>query len=225
MRVFLVLAFFVILVLAASLCWSGIPHLINYQGMLTDDGGTALDGTYNLSFKIYGSESGSDSLWWEHHTGVTVSDGLFSVILGSISSLSYSVFNDTIRYLGISVDFGAELSPRTRLTSVSYAYRSLWSDSAAYTVVGVESDGDWTISGDDMYSAVPGNVGIGITSPVEKLDVNGTAKVTGFKMPTGASSGHVLTSDGSGVGTWQTASASGGGWTDDGNAVRLTTGT
>jgi hypothetical protein len=33
------------------------------------------------------------------------------------------------------------------------------------------SDGDWTVSGSDMYSAVSGNVGIGTTSPQAKLDV------------------------------------------------------
>ena len=32
-------------------------------------------------------------------------------------------------------------------------------------------DGDWVISDDDMYSAVPGNVGIGTTNPGNKLDV------------------------------------------------------
>jgi len=69
-----------------------------------------------------------------------------------------------------------------------------------------------------------GNVGIGKTNPAQKLDVAGTAQVNGFKMPTGASNGHVLTSDGNGVGTWQTPSApAAGGWTDDGTAVRLTT--
>ncbi len=38
------------------------------------------------------------------------------------------------------------------------------------------SDSDWTISGSDMYSAVSGNVGIGTTSPSEKLDVDGNIR-------------------------------------------------
>jgi hypothetical protein len=35
------------------------------------------------------------------------------------------------------------------------------------------ADGDWTISGNNMYSAVSGNVGIGTTAPAVRLDVNG----------------------------------------------------
>ncbi|HKQ49076.1 MAG TPA: hypothetical protein VJZ71_13480 [Phycisphaerae bacterium] len=52
-----------------------------------------------------------------------------------------------------------------------------------------------------------GNVGIGLAAPAERLDINGTAKMTGFSLPTGASAGHVLTSDGAGAGTWQTPTA------------------
>jgi hypothetical protein len=48
-----------------------------------------------------------------------------------------------------------------------------------------------------------GDVGIGTPSPAAKLDVAGTARMTGFQMPTGAGAGRVLTSDASGVGTWQ----------------------
>jgi hypothetical protein len=63
-------------------------------------------------------------------------------------------------------------------------------------------------------------VGIGTIYPQQALQVLGTAQVNGFKMPTGASDGYVLTSDASGVGTWQSpATVSDGDWTVSGSDI------
>ncbi|MDD5553822.1 MAG: hypothetical protein PHE18_08140, partial [Candidatus Omnitrophica bacterium] len=50
---------------------------------------------------------------------------------------------------------------------------------------------------------VTGNVGIGVTEPTAKLDVDGTVKMTGLQLTGTTSSGYILTSNSLGVGTWQ----------------------
>jgi hypothetical protein len=52
-----------------------------------------------------------------------------------------------------------------------------------------------------------GNVGIGQAFPGYKLDVAGTTRTNGLVIPTGATSGYVLTSDVSGAATWQAPNA------------------
>ena len=161
--------------LAAIPSWAGIPHLIHYQGMLTDDVGQPLSGTYKLQFFIYTGPTGGTPLWSEFHLGIPLEDGLFTVLLGEFKPIPDSVFDEPERYLGIKVGTHPELSPRVRLTSVAYAYRSQIADTAfhAMEAVSAESDSDWTISGIDMYSAVSGDVGIGTSTPSAKLDVAG----------------------------------------------------
>ncbi|MHC4543414.1 MAG: hypothetical protein ACYTDW_01680 [Planctomycetota bacterium] len=69
-----------------------------------------------------------------------------------------------------------------------------------------------------------GNIGIGKMSPSQKLDVAGTVQMTGFKMPTSAADGYVLTSDSSGVGTWQAAAGGGIGGSGTRNNIPKFTG-
>ncbi len=46
-------------------------------------------------------------------------------------------------------------------------------DGAQWVNLSTQSDEDWQISGDDLYSIPSGNVGIGTTTPREKLEING----------------------------------------------------
>jgi hypothetical protein len=100
-----------------------IPQLINYQGRLADGTGTPVTGTKSITFKIYSSSSAPTARWTETQT-VTVTNGIFNVILGSVSSLSGSVLGGDKAYLGVTVSPDAEMSPRQRITSVGYAYRA-----------------------------------------------------------------------------------------------------
>lgn len=75
--------------------------------------------------------------------------------------------------------------------SGSTNYLSIWTDSTAL--------------GNSIIYQSGSNIGIGTTAPAQKLDVAGIIKMTGFQLPTNATSGYILTSDASGFGTWQPA--------------------
>jgi len=100
------------------------PQLVNYQGQLTDGVGNPLDTTISMMFSIYDVSTNGSPLWAETQPNVVVSSGVFSVILGSVTDLSSTVFNDAPRYLGVKVGNDAELSPRTTITASPYSYKA-----------------------------------------------------------------------------------------------------
>ena len=127
MNRFLCLTSLILLVFLAGLSLAGIPKMINYQGMLTDNSGTPLSGPYNLTFKIWTDTTGGSSLWDETHA-VSVQNGLYNVILGRLTALNLPF--DQQYWLEVQV--GDETMPRLRFTSVGYAYRAQNADTADY---------------------------------------------------------------------------------------------
>ena len=96
-----------------------------------------------------------------------------------------------------------------RKAKASHLATFVWADS---------TDADFASTGNSQFLVrAAGGVGINKNNPGTALDVNGTATMTGFSMPTGASAGYVLTSNGSGVGSWQ-ALGLGAYWSLLGNA-------
>ena len=117
---------FLLLLLSAlryplSATYAEVPHLINYQGRLTDTGGVPLNGSYNLTFRIYDAETAGNLLWEETQPGVIISKGIFAVSLGSVTNLNIAF--DKPYFLEIKI--GNEvMTPRQRITSAGYAIRA-----------------------------------------------------------------------------------------------------
>ena len=151
-----------------------VPDLISYQGTLTDPAGVALDTTVMMLFSIYIDSTGMLSLWSEGHPAVTVESGVFNVFLGETNPLMDYLFEQPDLWLGLQVGIDPELRPLQRLAAVPFAFRAAEADTADYARgAPASADGDWTVSGSDIYSAVSGNVGVGKSSPAAKLDVAG----------------------------------------------------
>ncbi len=115
--------------LVCCLAYADIPRLINFQGRLTDSSGKfVVDGNYSVTFSIYSVPSGGSALWSETQS-VSVSKGLFNVILGSNTPIPNSIFDSYVdTYLGVQVGADAEMTPRQRISSLGYAYYSLNAD-------------------------------------------------------------------------------------------------
>jgi hypothetical protein len=96
---------------------------INYQGRLADSSGNPINNTnpgLGIAFALYDVESGGSPVWAETHANVPVSDGLFSVRLGSVNALSTDLLGGD-RWLGIQVGIDPEMTPREKLVAVPYA--------------------------------------------------------------------------------------------------------
>ena len=131
-----------LLTLLSSVGYAQIPQKMNYQGYLTNAAGVPINGTLQMVFSIYNVSSGGSPLWTETHS-VTVSQGIYSVILGEGSTPNpINLPFDTTYYLGVQVGADPEMTPRKILTSVGYAFRALT----------VESIGSHSHSGADITS-------------------------------------------------------------------------
>ncbi|CAG0989140.1 hypothetical protein ANRL4_02356 [Anaerolineae bacterium] len=119
---------------------------IAYQGRLANSIGTSLTGTYSMIFRLYNVAAGSAPLWTEQWTGpnsVQVSDGLFNVMLGSMTPISQTMISSNSNlWLGITVGGDDEMLPRVQLGSVPFAVQALTVPDGSITQAKLASDVD-----------------------------------------------------------------------------------
>lgn len=117
---------------------------IAYQGRLANAGGTPLTQTIGMEFRLYSAATGSAPLWTEQWTGsnsVQVSDGLFNVMLGSLTPIPQNaIAGNSNLFLGITVGTDSEMSPRVQLGSVPFAVQALTVPDGSITKAKLASD-------------------------------------------------------------------------------------
>lgn len=112
--------FCLVLLVFVEAGWA-IPKLISFQGVLVDKQGIPVDGTFEVTFRMYHQEKEGTAVWEEKQT-VTVSDGVYHTLLGNVKPVNVDFSKDV--WLGVQVGANMEMVPRFRLASVAYAFRA-----------------------------------------------------------------------------------------------------
>ena len=134
-----ILVLLAVLLMASSV--AAAPPLINFEGLLTDTGGTpVVDAIYAVKFRIWDNSVGG-AIRWESSGYVPLqsTDGLIHHLLGSTNPIPDSVFATDNVWIGISVGLDPEMSPRTRLATVPFAF---WANKADTAVVALNKTVD-----------------------------------------------------------------------------------
>ncbi len=129
------------------------PTMVNYQGTLREDGGL-YEGTGYFKFAIMDSSTGNGTTnYWAHdgtssgepntYITLTVTNGLFNVMLGDTSimsmtqSIADTVFTETSTFLRVwfsdSPSGFQALEPNPQFASVAYALRSSYAERCTET--------------------------------------------------------------------------------------------
>ena len=138
----------VVILLCAGNASAEFKRLINFQGKLTDEDNNVLTGSYDITFRLYRIvDAEYQQAWSEQHTGVNVQNGNYNVLLGSGSgtpdgnwdNIDFSKENI---WLGITVGFDDEMTPRIKISGVPYCLNIRPNDINKNTLTGSISEID-----------------------------------------------------------------------------------
>ncbi|MBN2543420.1 hypothetical protein JXI42_11200 [bacterium] len=158
--------YFMFIFIFSTLLFSQIPRTVNYQGKITDASGVAIDGGTDIEFRIFDVATGGAPLWTEMHVGVSVNNGLFDVVLGSMAAFPESLDFSAGYYLELAVA-GETLEPRQALSAVPYALRAYVAEYGAGGSATIPGDG---LYGDSALIHVGAGWGVGVDPDEVRVD-------------------------------------------------------
>lgn len=160
------------------------PFLVDGQAALSIQGtiqksfgGAVDDGEYSLTFNLYEQLTGGSPVWTETNDKIEVISGVYSAELGTITPLNIG-FNKTY-FLGVQVDGGSELIPRTKLTSAPYALSLIGVNnifpSSGWVGIGTDNPSNTAGSGIQIKDENNGLLDIGTDSGVPAILLNNSS--------------------------------------------------
>jgi hypothetical protein len=210
---------------------------------LYDDGGIKADGKVGSGATLSAVSEGAHLIWYPRkasfRTGYVGGDqwddanvGDYSTAMGNMTKASASYSFATGFMSVASGNLSTAMGYQTRAESISDVAigrfnvgggtADAWIAGDPLFEIGIGTD---ALSKADAVTVLKnGNVGIGASNPVQKLEVSGKLLTLALQVGTSATAGHVLTADASGNAAWQAVSNASG-WTDGGSNVYTTTST
>lgn len=151
------------------------PLRVPYQTIVRDGSGSTINSSpVGVRFSILQGSISGTVVYEETQTSTTTSLGLLNLEIGagtpSIGTMNAINWQSGSYFLKVDVDptggTNYTISGTSSLNSVPYALHA-------------KTSGDWLNSGNNLSNTNSGNVGIGTSTPSEKLEVNGNIRFTG----------------------------------------------
>ena len=181
---------------ALALCWvahlapaaAAVPHLLNYQGYLTNASGQPVTGTVAMVLRLYDAPAAATALYSETQATVGVNNGIYVVAIGSVTALTLPF--DVPYWLGVKVGADPEMTPRQPLTASPYALRAAIADGVAAAqitgVIGTTQIADGAVTPAKLSANYAGSAGAGgAATTALALAANGTNCLVAGQFATG----------------------------------------
>lgn len=120
-----------LMLVSISTATAQMPRQISYQGVAYNNLNKGYGGNHDVTFKFYNVATGGTAIYTETQRNIAFNNGVFSASIGSVATIPTSLDFNQALYLGITIDDGSEISPRTPFSAVPYAFFAQKSDTAA----------------------------------------------------------------------------------------------